>query len=82
MRVDIVVRDSCHGDALQCDEDIAESVETDTDLLEEIAETPLAMQDKDLRSMKDALLIETSQILGVCVTLNFSCPHLSVCVCD
>lgn len=53
---------------------MAESVEPDTDYLEEIAETPVAMQDTDLRSMKDALLIETSQMLGVCVAPNSTHP--------
>lgn len=42
-------------------------VMTDTDpaLLQEIAEQPTGMQDTDLRSMKDQLLIETSEMLGV-----------------
>ena len=34
-------------------------------MLEEIAEEPKGMHDTDLRSMKDALLIETSEMLGV-----------------
>ena len=46
---------------------MAEVVEPDSDLLEEIVEAPVVMQDTDLRSMKDTLLIETSQILGVSV---------------
>ncbi len=46
-------------------EDLAESVEPDSELLEEIAEEPKGMHDTDLRSMKDALLIETSEMLGV-----------------
>lgn len=49
------------------EEDMAEVVEPDSDLLEEIVEAPVVMQDTDLRSMKDTLLIETSQILGVCL---------------
>ena len=40
-------------------------MDPDSEFLEEIAETPVTMQDTDLRSMKDALLIETSQMLGV-----------------
>lgn len=42
-------------------------VVTDTDpaLLQELAEQPTGMQDTDLRSMKDQLLIETSEMLGV-----------------
>lgn len=67
----------------QCEEDMVESVEPDSDQLEEILEAPVAMQDTDLRSMKDALLIEASQILGVCngyllalVFLSRSCPFL------
>jgi hypothetical protein len=55
---------------------MAESVEPDSELLEEIAEAPQAMQDTDLRSMKDALLIETSQILGVS-GVSVQCPHLT-----
>lgn len=57
---------------------MAESVEPDSELLEEMAETPVAMQDTDLRSMKDALLIETSQILGVCSKRNPIYPHMPV----
>lgn len=37
----------------------------DPELLQEIAEGPVAMQDQDLRSMKDKLLIETAEMLGV-----------------
>ena len=51
----------------QNEEDMAQVVEPDSDLLEEIVEAPVVMQDKDLRSMKDTLLIETSLILGVSV---------------
>ena len=42
---------------------------TDTDpaLLEELADQPTGMQDTELRSMKDQLLIETSEMLGVSV---------------
>ena len=39
--------------------------EPDPELLQEIAEGPVAMADQDLRSMKDKLLIETAEMLGV-----------------
>lgn len=39
--------------------------EPDHALLHELAEGPMAMRDKELRSMKDQLLIETTQLLGV-----------------
>ena len=49
-------------------DDDGNDVEEDPDitLLHEIAEGPTAMKDKELRSMKDQLLIETTQLLGVC----------------
>lgn len=41
------------------------ATDTDPDFLQEIAKQPTGMQDTDLRSMKDQLLIETSEMLGV-----------------
>ena len=43
------------------------SLDPDPELLQEIADAPTGMRDKDLRTMKDSLLIETVQLLGVCV---------------
>ena len=40
-------------------------VDTDPALLQELAEQPTGMQTTDLRSMKDQLLIETTEMLGV-----------------
>ena len=40
-------------------------VETDTARLEEIADAPTGLRDRDLRSMKDQLLVETADVLGV-----------------
>lgn len=51
-----------------------ESIEPDTELLEEIAEAPVVMQNQDLRSMKDTLLIETSEMLGVSCVLAKGVP--------
>ncbi len=48
------------------DEEVVAIVsEPDPELLQEIAEGPVAMVDQDLRSMKDKLLIETAEMLGV-----------------
>ena len=44
----------------------APPVEPDHTHLQELAEAPSGMRDSDLRSMKDQLLIETSELLGVC----------------
>lgn len=41
------------------------SLDPDPELLQEIADAPTGMRDKDLRTMKDTLLIETVQLLGV-----------------
>jgi len=41
------------------------AAEPDPELLQELAEGPVAMMDRDLRSMKDKLLIETAEMLGV-----------------
>lgn len=45
--------------------DPAPPVEPDNTHLMELAEAPSGMRDSDLRSMKDQLLIETSELLGV-----------------
>ena len=52
-----------------------EDVDPEPNLLQ--SEETVGMQDKDLRSMKDALLIETSEMLGV-RSLALIClrPHL------
>ena len=53
---------------LQQEEDeavVAMATEPDPELLQELAEGPVAMLDQDLRSMKDKLLIETAEMLGV-----------------
>jgi len=47
------------------DDDQDPSLDPDPALLQEIADAPTGMRDKDLRTMKDALLIETVQLLGV-----------------
>lgn len=49
----------------QPDDDQDPSLDPDPALLQEIADAPTGMRDKDLRTMKDALLIETVQLLGV-----------------
>ena len=41
------------------------SLDPDPEMLQEIADAPTGMRDKDLRTMKDTLLIETVQLLGV-----------------
>lgn len=45
----------------------ASSVEPDHTHLMELAEAPSGMRDSDLRTLKDQLLIETSELLGVSV---------------
>lgn len=54
-------------------------MEPDPEQLKEIADAPVAMLDKDLRSMKDALLIETAEMLGVSSQSlhNWVCIYLS-----
>ena len=54
----------------------ANAVEPDHTHLMELAEAPSGMRDSDLRSMKDQLLIETSELLGV------SGPTLSLSLFD
>ena len=51
--------------------DPASPIEPDNTHLMELAEAPSGMRDSDLRSMKDQLLIETSELLGVHL------PHLN-----
>lgn len=41
------------------------AADPDPELLQELADQPTGMQDTELRSMKDQLLIETSEMLGV-----------------
>ena len=41
------------------------AADLDPELLQELADQPTGMQDTELRSMKDQLLIETSEMLGV-----------------
>ena len=48
----------------QPDDDQDPSLDPDPALLQEIADAPTGMRDRDLRTMKDALLIETVQLLG------------------
>lgn len=43
----------------------APPVDPDHTHLMELAEAPTGMRDSDIRSMKDQLLIETSELLGV-----------------
>lgn len=50
----------------------ANVVEPDHTHLMELAEAPSGMRDSDLRSMKDQLLIETSELLGVSGPLSLS----------
>ena len=45
----------------------------DPELLQELADQPTGMQDTDLRSMKDQLLIETSEMLGVGTSVCVQC---------
>lgn len=47
----------------------------DPELLEELADQPTGMQDTQLRSMKDQLLIETSEMLGVGSSVC-ACVHI------
>ena len=52
--------------------DPASPIEPDNTHLMELAEAPSGMRDSDLRSMKDQLLIETSELLGVQLTSPLS----------
>lgn len=50
----------------------APPVDPDHTHLMELAEAPTGMRDSDIRSMKDQLLIETSELLGVCIPHTIS----------
>lgn len=58
--------------------DPAPPVEPDNTHLMELAEGPSGMRDSDLRSMKDQLLIETSELLGVCVWIHVALTFFPV----
>ena len=65
------------------DETVAAMVaEPDPELLKEIADGPLALGDHDLRSMKDELLIQTAEMLGVnLLTAEVLLRQYGRCVC-
>ena len=64
---------------LQADDDgsSAHVVDPDHTHLMELAEAPSGMRDSDLRSMKDQLLIETSELLGVSLSPPLYIPPYS-----
>ncbi len=49
----------------QPEDDHEVGLDPDPAALQEIANAPQAMKDSDIRTMKDQLLIETAQLLGV-----------------
>lgn len=60
----------------------APPVDPDHTHLMELAEAPTGMRDSDIRSMKDQLLIETSELLGVGTATHTIPPLPLPCLSD